>query len=113
MIKNLKEKRIENGMSQQQLGEKLGISQQSINKYENHSIEPDISTLIRIADLFNTSVDFLVGHSDIDHKLESLTPCHLNDAELNLIEGYRQLSESEKDIIQMMVSNYKNYHKAK
>ena len=49
MIKNLKELRIQKGISQQKLADVIGISQQSINKYENHNIEPDIATLILIA----------------------------------------------------------------
>ena len=58
MLKNLKALRETASVSQKQLAEAIGISQQSINKYENHNIEPDIDTLIRIADFFDTSVDY-------------------------------------------------------
>ena len=58
MIQNLKSLRTSKGISQQQLADIIGVSQQSINKYENHNVEPDIATLIRIADFFQTSVDF-------------------------------------------------------
>ena len=65
MLINLKKLRQETGVSQKQLADNIGVSQQSINKYENHNIEPDIETLIRIADFFDTSVDYLVGHNNI------------------------------------------------
>ena len=40
----------ENGeLTQKGLADAIGVSQQSINKYENHNIEPDIETLMRIA----------------------------------------------------------------
>ena len=62
MVKNLKYLRTRYGISQQQLAEIAGVSQQSVNKYENHNIEPDIRTLTAFADFFHTSVDFLIGH---------------------------------------------------
>lgn len=61
MIKNLKALRKEYNISQQQLANIIGVSQQSINKYENHNVEPDIETLKAIATFFNTTIDFLVG----------------------------------------------------
>lgn len=68
MLKNLKKLRAEAGISQARLAEAIGVSQQAINKYENHNIEPDIETLVQIADYFNTSVDYLVSHTDIRRK---------------------------------------------
>lgn len=65
MIQNLRKLRISKGLSQQQLADVMGISQQSINKYENHNVEPDISALIKIADYFETTIDYLVGHDSI------------------------------------------------
>ena len=62
MLINLKSLREDAAVSQKQLADAIGVSQQSINKYENHNIEPDIETMIRIADYFKTSVDYLIGH---------------------------------------------------
>ena len=49
MIANLKKLREEAGMSQRQLADSIGVSQQSVNKYENHNVEPDIAVLVQIA----------------------------------------------------------------
>lgn len=65
MIKNLRDLRNQQNISQQALANILGISQQAINKYENHSIEPDISTLIAMANYFGVSIDYLVGRTDV------------------------------------------------
>ena len=62
--KNLKALRKEYNISQQQLANIIGVSQQSINKYENHNVEPDIETLKAIATFFNTTIDFLVGFDE-------------------------------------------------
>ena len=64
MVARLKQLRKENGYSQKKLADILGITQQAIYKYENLAVEPDIQTLIMIADIFGVSVDYLIGHSD-------------------------------------------------
>ena len=85
MLKNLKKLRENAGISQKQLADSIGISQQSINKYENHKIEPDIDTMVKIADYFETSVDYLIGHSTIRRKIESTKEYALNADECSLI----------------------------
>ena len=108
MVKNLKQLRIEKGISQQKLGESLGVTQQSINKYENHSVEPDIHTLIMLANYFNTSVDYLIGHTEIRHPIEEVQPWELNKDEETLLIGYRKLNRNEKDSIHFIIKNYNN-----
>lgn len=65
MVKNLRLLREENGISQQKLAEFLGTTQQAIYKYEKTDVEPDIAMLIRIADIFGVTVDFLIGNSEL------------------------------------------------
>lgn len=71
MIANLKKLRNEFNISQQQLADVIGVSQQSINKYENHNIEPDIETLKTMAKFFNTSIDYLVGYKESETKFDN------------------------------------------
>ncbi len=107
MLKNLKLLRERSGISQNTLAMAIGVSQQSINKYENHNIEPDIETLIRIADYFNTSVDFVIGHSSIRNN-ETGSACNLSEAEKFLLENYRTLNEKQKNAVCNIVESY-NY----
>lgn len=106
MIENLKLLREAASVSQKQLAEAIGVSQQSINKYENHNIEPDIGTLIRIADYFNTSVDYVIGHTSIQHKIESLTAYDLNAAEGAVIDGFRKLSKTQQECVAAVIKSY-------
>ena len=55
-------------MSQSSLGEILGMSQQTISKYERGIIEPDITSLKTIAGLFNVSIDYLLGVTNLPNK---------------------------------------------
>ena len=106
MIKNLKLLRKEKGISQKTLGEVIGVSQQSINKYENYNIEPDINTLIHLANYFNTSVDFLVGNSEIRQLAEVAMTFNLTQDETDLVTEYRKLSDSEKETARTLLKRY-------
>lgn len=106
MLKNIRALREEAGISQRQLGEAIGLTQQSINQYENHNIEPDIKTLIAIADYFNTSVDYVVGHTDERRPVERVYPYELNEAESQLLDGYRTLSAKKRSSINQIIENY-------
>lgn len=58
------EQRKLNRMTQKQVAVYLNISQPSYIRYENGSSEPSLENLVRLAELFDVSVDFLLGRSD-------------------------------------------------
>lgn len=60
----LRELREERGLSQIKLAIDLDLNQNSISRYETGEREMDYVTLIRIADYFNVSLDYLLGRSD-------------------------------------------------
>ena len=97
VLANLKALRKETGISQQRLAEALGISQQSVNQYENHKVEPDIATLSRLADYFHTSVDYLIGRTENRWAMESLRENRLDPDETEMVHLYRLLNQREKD----------------
>lgn len=51
-------------MTQLKLAMELNTNQNTISRYENGEREPSIRDLIKIADYFNVSVDYLVGRTD-------------------------------------------------
>ena len=56
--------RIENDLSRSQLAEKLNVSVRLISYWENGERECDFDMLIKIADLFSVSIDYLLGRKD-------------------------------------------------
>lgn len=56
----LKALRLENGLTQDELGEKLYLSRSSRAYYEQGKFEPDIKTIIDISNLFNVTTDELL-----------------------------------------------------
>ncbi|MBQ8835943.1 MAG: helix-turn-helix transcriptional regulator [Clostridia bacterium] len=105
MLKNLRLLRVRAGLSQKQLAEIINVSQQSINKYENHEVEPTLETLGVIADYFDTSIDFLVGRTELESKIEEVHELDLNAEEAKLITNYRALSKKEKNSVQLLAES--------
>ena len=99
MLENLKELRKATKTTQNELAEAIGVSQQSINKYENHNVEPDIESLRRMADYFGTTIDYIVGHSELRYKVEDIQNYALNDDEAEFIAAYRQLTPSQREAV--------------
>ena len=69
----LKELRAKNHLTQSHLGEMCGVSNVSIYKWETGRVEPDISNIKRLSEIFGVSVDYLIGASDEPQKQESQT----------------------------------------
>lgn len=60
-IENLIKLRKSRKLSQDDIAERLGISRPAYGRYEQGSAEPTINNLIVLAEMFDVSVDFLVG----------------------------------------------------
>ncbi len=60
----LRELRKEYDLTQKQLADKLETTQRNISYMEVGKVEPDLLTLWKVADFFDTSVDYLLGRKD-------------------------------------------------
>jgi len=70
---NLSEKilklRKSKGMSQDELGEKLNVSRQSVSKWESGQVTPELDKIIKIANIFDVTTDYLLMPSETDELL--------------------------------------------
>lgn len=57
---NLKKLRNDAGFTQKEIAEKLNVTQGAYSQYENNIIEPNIETLIRLANIYQITMDLLV-----------------------------------------------------
>ena len=96
----LKELRKSQNLTLKELALKLEISYQALSNYENSNRQPDYDTLIRIADFFNVSVDYLLGHT-ADKK--QLSGSSLTEKETRLLEAFNGLIPPMQDYILDMV----------
>ena len=60
---NIKEYRLQKGYTQEQLAYELGVSAQTVSRWENGTTYPDIVMLPIIAELFETSIDTLMSYA--------------------------------------------------
>ena len=56
--------RVENNLTRSQLAQKLGVSVRLISYWENGKRECDFDMLIKIANLFSVSIDYLLGRKE-------------------------------------------------
>lgn len=61
LAENLKRIRKENNLSQEQLAEKLGVSRQSVSKWESGTAYPEMDKVLQLAKLFNLNIDELLN----------------------------------------------------
>lgn len=61
----LRQLRKERGISQVRLAMELSVSQHTISRYETGEREADYAMLVRIADFFGVSVDYLLERTDV------------------------------------------------
>lgn len=93
------QKRKELALSQEALGEQLGVSRQAIYKWESDAALPEIDKLIALAKLFGVSVGWLLG-------VEEDTPAAAESAEAKPSEAEGELSEAQLKMVEEIVGRY-------
>ena len=95
-------------MTQSELADKLSLTRQAISRYEKGDSFPDISILVKIAEIFNISIDELIGAgapTDGEQELlknaalgEDLRVCHCSLRELENIAPFLKPSVLDRAI---------------
>lgn len=67
IVRELRERK---GLTQKQLAKMIGISSGCLSKYETGKTLPDPDTLIKFADVFNVSVDYIIGRNSFQYDYE-------------------------------------------
>lgn len=91
------------GLSQKELSLKLNVSPTNIYNYEIGRTEPSIEVLIKLADILNVSIDYLVGREDDFGIIKSGAELQLKDDEAKLLTEYRLLDEINKIKVQTFI----------
>lgn len=99
-MNRLKELRGE--ISQEKIAQKLGISQRAYSNYETGTREPDIETMIKLADYFGVTIDYLFGRSD-EPNTSLKVPEEYKNLSVAFYEGAKGLSQDDiDDVIRYM-----------
>lgn len=106
----LKELRINSNLSQRDLEKKISFNQSSIEKWENHKNEPSMTALIELANIFNCSIDYLVGREG-EEGIIVVSGNELSKDEEHLLDITRQLPPKEKDMVYRLAETLYEYIK--
>ena len=104
----LKILRAEKGLAQKDMASFLKIDRTTYVKYESGSSEPNFSTLSKLAEFFDVSVDYLLGRTDI-RQLDNKNQPTVKDDELDeaLVKFLSGLSPEEVQRVRDFVAGLK------
>ena len=103
MLDTLKELRAERGITQQQLGDAVGVTQQAINSYENSDTKPEFSVLFKLADYFNVSLDYLLRRRASSFLNDEAIKYTAEKDDAELITKYLSLSRPQKKVVSELI----------
>ena len=115
----LKELRLANGLTQKDLGKAIEVGRTTISEYESGKIVPKQEGLLKIANHFNVSVDYLTGvsnepatrkqnASDLDGLLNTIHHILLDEYDTPVTYEGTILSEKQKIIIDQLIEQLRD-----
>lgn len=108
--KRLRELRKTKGYSQTQLGKLINVTKVSISGYETENRTPNLETLIDLAEVLETSLDYLIGHDvQLILEQESTYVLKVSREELDFIRElkrnkalYKRMTDDPKRLLELM-----------
>lgn len=100
-------------LSQKKFGERLGLAESTISMYEQNKREPDYATLIKIADFFDVSIDYLIrGESkESQEKIftnEAMRILNSKEATITPLDGDEVTDEMIGAALEILAEQLKN-----
>lgn len=78
------------GWNQVQLAERLNITKQTVSNWENENIQPSIEMLVKLAELFHVTTDYLLGLDQMQSINVEGLPVSFIAHLTQIIEDYKQ-----------------------
>ena len=90
----IRELRDEKKITQIRLSTELEVTQETISAYEIGKHHPSVKSLMRMADLFNASMDYIMGVSPVRCSIQEKS---LPDDDVKFLQLYRKLGKMQKE----------------
>ena len=105
---NIKEVRTKKDIYQLKLAMDLGLTQETISSYERNIIVPSVDSLIKLADYFNTNIDYILCRTKYDLPIDNLKPDDINDKEFMLLNKIKSLSLTDLTKVEAHIDGLKD-----
>ncbi|WP_334328292.1 helix-turn-helix domain-containing protein [Companilactobacillus sp. HBUAS59699] len=103
----IRELRKRDHLTQQQIGDFLGVKKASVSSYEGGSRLPDVNAIAKLAKYFNTTTDYLLGNTN--DPSSNVNTANMNDLLASRLNSdYNDLNESDKREVQDFIEYIKN-----
>ena len=90
-------------MSQEKLGQIVGVGRSTVAMWESGKSEPDNDTLIKLAEIFDVSTDYLLGRTDQKEMPAPTEEDGQSDAEKALLEMFRLVPDKDRGMVTQMI----------
>ncbi len=102
--KSLREKQ---HMTQEQLGNILGVSKYTVASYENGHREPPFDILLKLSAYFQVSVDYLIGRTDIPYSWQDAATYLLEGPEETIVRQFRRLNRPHQESLLYLAEQFR------
>lgn len=92
-MNNIKELRKEKNILQTKLALDLNLTQEAISSYETERVTPSADVLIKLADYFNTNIDYLLCRTEYNLPISEIKPANISMEQFKLLTKIKKLSE--------------------
>ena len=100
LSKRLKELRINSGLTQRELGERVNVTKVSICCYENGTRVPTLDTLTKLGKVLDVDVDYLLGYDNpVKPKGKNKKVTSMAEEEIEFIKGLREIESLHQKIL--------------
>ncbi len=102
-LKKLRELRQKRKLTQEEMSKILNLGSTTYKNYENNITEPNISTLIKLADFYHVSLDELVGRpTNLINKMV------LTEREQSIIEKVLNMNNKQQELTELYIDTMLN-----
>lgn len=104
---NLKEARKKSGMTQKEVADIIGVGQSTYKNYECALREPNGDTIVKLANLFNVTTDYLLGCcNDMPDPIEIIAKQkNLSPLEIELLSRYFDIPAYKREVLLQIIRN--------
>ncbi len=95
-MNNIRKLRTKKSILQTKLALDLNLTQEAISSYETERVTPSADILIKLADYFNTNIDYILCRTTYDLPINELKPNNITDSQFQLLTKINKLSNIDQ-----------------